>query len=84
MILARSATKSSFDCCAGTTSQLGRTIDLPAIDAQNIGALLMHFMIETILTGYALDIDPFDQPAVELAKALTRQNLAGTDRKSVV
>ena len=55
-----------------------RTIDIPALGEHNIGALLMHFMLETILTGFALDIDPFDQPAVELAKTLTRENLAGT------
>ncbi len=55
-----------------------RTIDIPTLDEQNIGALLMHFMLETILAGFALDIDPFDQPAVELAKTLTRENLAAS------
>lgn len=52
-----------------------RAIDIPSFKDPNIGALVMHFMLETILTGYALGIDPFDQPAVELAKKLTRQNL---------
>lgn len=63
----------------GALGQAGRpvrTIDLPGLNEQNVGALLMHFMLETILTGFALGIDPFDQPAVELAKTLTRQNLA--------
>ena len=32
--------------------------------------MLMHFMLETILTGYAMGVDPFDQPAVEEAKLL--------------
>jgi glucose-6-phosphate isomerase len=36
----------------------------------------MHFMIETILAGRLLGIDPFDQPAVELAKNLTRERLS--------
>jgi glucose-6-phosphate isomerase len=36
----------------------------------------MHFMIETILAGRLLGVDPFDQPAVELAKILTRERLA--------
>jgi glucose-6-phosphate isomerase len=36
----------------------------------------MHFMLETILTGYALDVDPFDQPAVEEAKILAKAYLA--------
>lgn len=54
-----------------------RTIDIDELDESAIGAVLMHFMLETILTGYALGVDPFDQPAVELAKTLTRQQLAG-------
>jgi len=41
-----------------------------------VGELLMHFMLETILTGYALDVDPFDQPAVEEGKILAKQYLA--------
>lgn len=52
-----------------------RTFDLPRLDERTIGALLMHLMIETILAGRILNIDPFDQPAVELAKVLTRQRL---------
>ncbi|MFA5950852.1 MAG: glucose-6-phosphate isomerase [Hyphomicrobium sp.] len=54
-----------------------RTFDLAAIDERTIGALLMHFMIETILAGRLLGLDPFDQPAVELAKVLTKERLAG-------
>jgi glucose-6-phosphate isomerase len=36
----------------------------------------MHTMIETILVGYALGIDPFDQPAVEEGKILAKRYLA--------
>jgi glucose-6-phosphate isomerase len=53
-----------------------RTIDIDRLDERTIGALLMHFMIETILAGRLLGIDPFDQPAVELAKILTRERLS--------
>ncbi len=53
-----------------------RTFDLDTLDERAMGALLMHFMIETILAGRLLGIDPFDQPAVELAKTLTRERLA--------
>ena len=53
----------------------GRTIDGPGLDAHAAGALLMHFMLETIVAGRLLGLDPFDQPAVELAKILTRQRL---------
>jgi glucose-6-phosphate isomerase len=53
-----------------------RTFDLDTLDERSMGALLMHFMIETILAGRLLNLDPFDQPAVELAKVLTRERLA--------
>jgi glucose-6-phosphate isomerase len=53
-----------------------RTIDVAKLDEKALGALLMHFMIETILAGRLLGVDPFDQPAVELAKILTRERLA--------
>jgi len=52
-----------------------RTFDMPSLDEEAIGALMMHFMIETILAGRLLGIDPFDQPAVELAKVLSRERL---------
>jgi glucose-6-phosphate isomerase len=38
----------------------------------------MHMMLETILAGSLLGVDPFDQPAVELAKVLTRERLSAT------
>jgi glucose-6-phosphate isomerase len=53
-----------------------RTIDLPGLDGHTAGAILMHFMLETIVAGRLLNLDPFDQPAVELAKVLTRNRLA--------
>ncbi len=53
-----------------------RVIDIPKLDEEHMGTVLMHFMIETILAGRLLQIDPFDQPAVELAKILTRERLA--------
>lgn len=52
-----------------------RTIDIPRLEAQSLGMVLMHFMLETILAGRALGLDPFDQPGVELAKVLTRRRL---------
>lgn len=53
-----------------------RLIDLDRLDETAFGALLMHMMLETILAGRLLGVDPFDQPAVELAKVLTRERLA--------
>jgi glucose-6-phosphate isomerase len=55
-----------------------RTFDIPTLDARALGALLMHFMLETIIAGHILGIDPYDQPAVELAKTLARDRLANT------
>jgi glucose-6-phosphate isomerase len=54
-----------------------RTIDIPKLDERALGALMMHFFIETILAADLLGVDPFDQPAVEVGKRLTRQYLAG-------
>ena len=54
-----------------------RTFDLPKLDEAALGALLMHFMLETIFAAALLGIDAFDQPAVELAKVITREKLAG-------
>ncbi len=54
-----------------------RTIDIETLDERAAGALLMHFMLETIVAGRLLKLDPFDQPAVELAKILTKQRLGG-------
>jgi glucose-6-phosphate isomerase len=49
---------------------------MPRLDERAIGALLIHFMLETILAGRLLGVDPFDQPAVELAKVLARERLS--------
>ncbi|MGE0767379.1 MAG: glucose-6-phosphate isomerase [Hyphomicrobiaceae bacterium] len=57
-----------------------RRIDLDRLDETAFGALLMHMMLETILAGSLLGVDPFDQPAVELAKVLTRERLSATAR----
>jgi len=53
-----------------------RTCRLIAIDHLNertLGALFMHFMIETILTARLIGVNPFDQPAVEEGKVLARR-----------
>ena len=40
-----------------------------------LGKLFSHFMIETIIVGKMLGINPFDQPAVEQVKIDTKKNL---------
>ena len=54
-----------------------RTIDLERLDERTLGGLMMHFMLETILAGHLLGVDPFDQPAVESGKIITRRYLGG-------
>lgn len=53
-----------------------RRLHVDRLDAASLGEILMHFMLETVLTGYAMGIDPFDQPAVEEAKLLAKSYLA--------
>ena len=42
-------------------------------DENSIGGLFCYFMLETILLGRALGIDPYNQPAVELIKTETKK-----------
>jgi len=49
---------------------------VPKLDEFALGALFMHFMLETIIAGKVLGVDPFDQPAVEEGKILARKYLA--------
>ena len=57
-----------------------RILHLSRLDAQSLGALLMHFMLETIIAADLLGVDAFDQPAVEEGKVLARQYLGEMDR----
>ena len=52
-----------------------RTIHMGEISAFTMGALMMHFMLETILMGRLMEVDPFNQPGVEEGKVLARQYL---------
>jgi glucose-6-phosphate isomerase len=57
-----------------------RTFDLASLDERALGALMMHMMLETILAAHLMGVDPFDQPAVELAKVITRERVARLPR----
>ena len=54
-----------------------RTFRLPAVDERALGALMMHFMLETVVAARLMGVDPFDQPAVEEGKVLARAYLSG-------
>jgi glucose-6-phosphate isomerase len=55
-----------------------RTLHVPRIDEENLGELLMHFMLETVIAAQLLGVDAFDQPAVEEGKVLAKSYLAGS------
>ena len=55
-----------------------RTIHLERLNEAALGELLMHFMLETIIAAHLLDINPFDQRAVEDGKVLARKYLSGS------
>ena len=52
-----------------------RIMKLDEVNEASLGALLMHFMLETIIAGHLMGVEPFDQPAVEEGKVLARQYL---------
>jgi len=52
-----------------------RIISMKKLDEESLGALMMHFTLETILTAQMLEINAFDQPAVEEGKILARKIL---------
>jgi len=54
-----------------------RAMHLARLDETSLGALMMHFMLETIIAAHLLGVDAFDQPAVEEGKVLAKRYLAG-------
>ena len=55
-----------------------RLIRTKEVNETTLGALMMHFMLETIIAADLMGVNAFDQPAVESSKILTRDNLSGT------
>ncbi len=52
-----------------------RVLNASVLDAERIGELMMHFMLETIVAAHLIGVDAFDQPAVEEGKVLARTYL---------
>ena len=70
------------DATAATLVKKGcptRLFKLKELNEETLGALLMHFMLETVIAAHLLDINPFDQPAVEDGKVLARKYLSEMD-----
>lgn len=53
-----------------------RNIELDELNEYSLGALMMHFMLETIFAASMLDINAFDQPKVEDGKKYAKQILS--------
>lgn len=52
-----------------------RVFHIERLDAQAVGALMMHYMLETMIAAELWGVNAFDQPAVEQGKVLARQFL---------
>lgn len=52
-----------------------RILKVDRVDERTMGGLMMHYFLETIIAADLLGVDPFDQPAVEEGKVLTRDYL---------
>ena len=50
-----------------------RKIALDILNEESLGRLLMDFMLETILAAHLLDVNAFDQPAVEQGKIIAQK-----------
>ena len=50
-----------------------REINLKKFDEYSMGQLFAFFIIETIATCYLSNVNPFNQPAVEIGKKLVKK-----------
>lgn len=67
-----------FDATRETLTRHGRpnrTISLLSTSASAIGEMILLFEMETVTVAELLGVNPFDQPAVEEVKLLTREYL---------
>ena len=53
-----------------------RSFDIRKRDEKTLGELFCFFMLETILIAKSINVNPFNQPAVELIKTETKKLLA--------
>jgi glucose-6-phosphate isomerase len=65
------AERSATAAALARAGRMNMTLELPTIDAHSLGQLLMLLQIATVYAGELYDVDPLDQPGVELGKVLT-------------
>jgi len=58
-----------------------RSFEIKKRDEKTLGELFSFFILETILIGKSLNIDPYDQPSVELIKTETERLLLQERKK---
>ncbi len=71
--------RAEYNATAQTLKNKGlavRSIEIPQLNEESLGALFMHFMLETVFAAELMGVDAFDQPAVEEGKILTRDYLS--------
>lgn len=71
------------DAIAATLAKNGRPtriLRVPKVDEKVMGALMMHYILETIFSAELWGTDAFDQPEVEASKVLTREYLSQRKR----
>ena len=52
-----------------------RSFEIKKRDEKTLGELFCFFILETILIGQSMNLNPYDQPAVELIKIETKKFL---------
>jgi len=72
--------RATAEALAGNGRPL-RCFELQTLDERALGALMMHFMLETVFAAHLMDVDPFDQPAVEEGKERARRYLGEMEPK---
>lgn len=50
-------------------------LTISKLDEENLGEVMYFFMMSAAFSGFLFDIDPFDQPGVEVYKKEVRENL---------
>tara|TARA_A100000171_G_scaffold52864_1_gene73804 strand:+ start:571 stop:1923 length:1353 start_codon:yes stop_codon:yes gene_type:complete len=53
-----------------------RRLSLPSLTEKNLGSLMVHFILETLVSAELLGVNALNQPAVEESKRLTREFLS--------
>ena len=71
----KNAQKKAFVKCLDRQNIPFRELNINKIDEATLGELFAYFIIETIILGKISGINPFDQPAVEKVKILTKKFL---------